>query len=71
MSQKPNNSRKYIQFTSIPFEMGAIILAGYKLGEYLDTQYPNDNHLYTVIGMLSAVFISMGYIIIRIRKLTK
>jgi len=66
---KPNNPRKFLQFTSIPFEMFAIIFAGYKLGAWLDIKYPNDNNLYLIISTLSAVFLAMFYIIWRVKKL--
>ncbi len=69
--QKPNNLRKYLQFTSIPFEMFIIIFAGYKLGDWLDSKYPNQNNLYTLIVTLSSVLIAMIYIIRRIQKISK
>ena len=66
-----DNRRKFLQFTSIPFEMFIIIFGGYKLGEWFDTKHPNDMALYTLIFSLLGVFIAMGYIIWRVRKLTK
>jgi len=72
MKQKNKfNRRKYIQFTSIPFEMFIIIFGGFKLGAWLDEKYPNDIALYTLIFSLIGVFTSMGYIVWRVRKLTK
>ena len=68
---KQNKRTKFLQFTSIPFEMFIIIFAAYKLGAWLDEKYPNENALYTVICMLSGVMLSMGYILIRVRKLTQ
>jgi membrane protein DedA with SNARE-associated domain len=71
--RQPNQSnlKKYLQFTSIPFEMGIIIYAGYLLGTKLDNNYPNENNIYMLTATLSAVFIAMFYIIWRVRKLTK
>ncbi len=72
MSPKNNiDKRKFLQFTSIPFEMFIIIFGGYKLGAWLDEKNPNDIALYTLIFSLVGVFTSMGYIIWRVRKLTK
>ena len=68
---KPNNTRRFLQFTSIPFEMFIIIFIGYKIGDWLDQKYPNEYSLYTLIGTLSAVLIAMIYIIRRIQKISK
>ena len=68
---KLNNSRKFLQFTSIPFEMFLIIFGGYKLGGWLDTKYPNDQNTYLIILSLSAVFIAMFYIMWRVKKILK
>ena len=68
---KPNNPRKFLQFTSIPFEMFLIIFGGYKLGAWLDTKYPNEQDIYLIISALSAVFIAMFYIMWRVKKLLK
>jgi len=68
---KPNNSRKFLQFTSIPFEMFLIIFAGYKFGAWLDVKYPNEQSIYLIISTLSAVFIAMFYIMWRVKKLLK
>ena len=65
------DKRKFLQFTSIPFEMFIIIFGGYKLGAWLDVKNPNDIALYTLIFSLVGVFTSIGYIIWRVRKLTK
>ena len=69
--QKPNNRRKFLQFTSIPFEMFLIIFGSYKLGAWLDEKHPNEYNLYTLIFSLAGVFLSMFYIILRVRKLNK
>jgi len=69
--QKPNNRNKFLQFTAIPFEMFIIIFGAYKLGAYLDIIYPNDTMFYTIICMLVGVILSMVYILIRVKKLTK
>ena len=68
---KPNNPRKFIQFTSIPFEMFLIIFGGYKLGTWLDSKYPNEQNIYLIISTLSAVFLAMFYILWRVKKLSK
>ena len=66
-----NNGKKFAQLTSIPIEMLVIILGGYKLGAWLDTKYPNENNIYTIVVTLSAVFIAMIRIIMRVQRLSK
>jgi membrane protein DedA with SNARE-associated domain len=51
--------------------MGIIIFTGYYFGNWLDNKYHNDNNLYMLIATLSAVFLSMAYIVWRIHKITK
>ncbi len=66
---KKNIAKKILRFTSIPFEMFIIIFGFYKLGKYIDIKYPNENSVYSIIFILTGVFISMGYIIWRVKKL--
>ncbi len=68
---KPNNLRKFLQFTSIPLEMFIIIFGGYKLGDWLDIKYSNDQDLYLIISTLSAVFVAMFYVMWRVKKILK
>ena len=66
---KPNNPRRFLRLTAIPFEMFIIIFGGYKLGAWLDEKYPNENYIYTLIVTLIAVFLAMAYIIRKVQKL--
>ena len=66
---KPNNPRRFLRLTAIPFEMFIIIFGGYKLGAWLDEKYPNENYIYTLIATLIAVFLAMAYIIRKVQKL--
>jgi len=69
--QKNKKARRFLQLTSIPFEMFIIIFAGFKLGMWLDGKYPNENQLYTLIFTVLAVFLAMAYIIRKVQKITK
>ncbi len=73
MEHKKINKRakNFVQLTSIPVEMLVIILAGYKLGNWLDEKYPNENSLYTIIATLSGVFIAMIRVVMRVQRLSK
>jgi hypothetical protein len=51
--------------------MFAIIAAGTFVGYKLDEKYPNQHNLYTLIGSLSSVIISIIYIIRRIIAISK
>jgi len=66
-----NNKKRFLQFTSIPFEMFIIIFVGYRIGNWLDEKYVNEDLLYTTIITLSSVLIAIIYIIRRIQKISK
>ncbi|MEX6626831.1 AtpZ/AtpI family protein [Tenacibaculum pacificus] len=70
-NKKKKPLSKYIRFTSIAFQMGLTIYLGNKLGEWLDTQYVNENQLYTKICTLVAVFGAMFSVILQVSKLSK
>jgi hypothetical protein len=69
LPKKPNNPRRFVRLTAIPFEMFMIIFGGYKLGAWLDEKYPNDNYIYTLISTVTAVILAMVYIIRKVQKL--
>jgi len=69
LPKKPNNARRFVRLTAIPFEMFIIIFGGYKLGAWLDEKYPNDNYIYTLIATVTAVILAMAYIIRKVQKL--
>jgi len=56
----------YAKFSGIAIQMFVIIALGTFLGYKLDESYPNKHHLYTLILSLSAVIISIVYVIRRI-----
>jgi len=47
------------------------IFGGYKLGEWLDTKYPNPDNLYTIIFSFVAIMLAMGLIIYRVKRIFK
>ena len=69
--KKQNNKKRFLQFTSIPFEMFIIIFVGYRIGNWLDEKYVNEDLLYTTIITLLSVMIAIIYIIRRIQKISK
>ena len=66
-----NNKKRFLQFASIPFEMFIIIFVGYRIGNWLDEKYVNEDLLYTTIITLLSVMIAIIYIIRRIQKISK
>ena len=61
----------YAKYSSIAIQMFGIIAAGTFIGFKLDEKYPNEHNLYTLAGSLSAVIISIIYIIRRIIAISK
>ncbi len=71
-SQKQKKSlNNYAKFSSLAFQMFAIIGLGSFLGVKLDEFYPNQHNLYTLILSLSSVLISIYYVIRRIISSSK
>lgn len=61
-----NKLSAYAKYSSIGFQMFAIIGIGTFLGVKLDAYYSNNNNLYTIILSLISVIISIVYVIKRI-----
>ncbi|HBK71402.1 MAG TPA: hypothetical protein DDZ39_07090 [Flavobacteriaceae bacterium] len=72
MSKKEKGQlNNYAKFSSLAFQMFAIIGLGSFVGVKLDEYYPNQHNLYTLILSLSSVLISLYYIIRRIISSSK
>jgi ATP synthase protein I len=56
-SKKKNS--KWLSLINIPIQMGAIIFLFYKLGFWLDKNYPNDKIYYFKILTIVGVFLAM------------
>ena len=65
--KKPPN--KFLIFTSIGLEMGITIYLSIKLGKWLDLKYPKDFKLYTMIGTIFGIAISLYLINKKLQKL--
>lgn len=71
-TQKPKGQlNTYARFSGLAIQMLTIIGAGTYIGYKLDENYPNQHNLYTTIGSLSAVILSLVYIIRRIIAASK
>jgi len=67
--KKPLN--KYIVFSSIVFQMGITIAIGAFFGQWLDSKYPNEYSLYTVIFSLLGVFGSLYMVINKVSSFSE
>jgi hypothetical protein len=62
MTDKNPNSKKtnkWLALINIPIQMGAIIFLSYKLGFWLDENYPNDTIFYYKVVTMLGVFLAM------------
>lgn len=75
--QKPNQRKdkpgksplqQYVFYSSLGFQMLAIILGGALLGDWLDDKYQVQNRLFTIGCSLAAIFIAL---FITLRKLLR
>ncbi|AEH00913.1 AtpZ/AtpI family protein [Lacinutrix sp. 5H-3-7-4] len=70
MDRKPKKQLSpYIRFTTVAFQMGAIIWLGNLLGEWLDTKYQTTYWENTIT--LLAVFSAMYLVISQVLKISK
>lgn len=58
--ENPKKQRnKYLQLTSIGFQMGITVYLFAQFGKWLDTKYPHEKQVYTFICVIIAVAISV------------
>ena len=67
--QKPNN--KWLELINIPAQMGIIIFGFYKLGEYLDNNYPNKTIYYFKVLIMVGVALSLYNVYRQVNKIGK
>lgn len=63
--------QKWAIFTSIAFQMGAVIAGGVFLGVWLDKKYPNQYKAYTVIFSLLGVFAGIYLVVKQLNDINK
>ncbi len=72
--QKPLKEKgfnSYARFTSIVFQMIAIIFVGTFVGMKLDEKFPNENNWFTIALAFSAVILSVVIVIRNINAASK
>lgn len=66
LQKKKERLNSYARFSSLAFQMLAIIIVGTFVGVKLDEKFPNEHNLYTLALSLSSVIIAIVYVIRRI-----
>lgn len=64
-----NNFNKYIQLTGVAFQMGITIYLGVFVGKKIDAHYGNSSKLFTIIGTLLALLLSIYSLINQLKRI--
>lgn len=64
-----NNFNKYIQLTGVAFQMGITIYLGVFIGKKIDAHYGNSGKLFTIIGTLLALLLSIYSLINQLKRI--
>lgn len=64
-----NNFNKYIQLTGVAFQMGITIYLGVFFGKKIDTSLGNANKLFTIIGTLLALVLSIYSLVNQLKRI--
>jgi ATP synthase protein I len=70
-NQDKKNNTKWLSLINIPIQMGIIIFLFYKLGFWLDTNYPNQKVFYYKLLTMIGVFIAMYNVYIQVKNIDK
>ena len=70
-SKPPKSYNKWLDLITIPAQMGIIIFIFYKLGIYLDNNYPSNTLYYYKILTLVGVALSLYNVIRQVNKIGK
>lgn len=69
--ESKRKNRKWLSLINIPIQMGAIIFLFYKLGFWLDKNYPNDKIYYFKVLTIVGVFLAMYNVNRQISEINK
>ncbi len=70
-NQDKNNNTKWLSLINIPIQMGIIIFLFYKLGFWLDTNYPNQKVIYYKLLTMVGVFIALYNVYRQVKNINK
>ncbi len=73
MEKQPKKKQlnKYLQLTSIVFQMGVTIYVGAYLGKKLDAHFNPSKKMFTLIGTLLALLISLYNVLNQVKKINE
>ena len=69
---KPNKKKqlnRYIQLTGVAFQMGITIYLGAYFGKKLDAHFQTSTKIFTIIGTLLAMVISIWSVLAQLKKI--
>lgn len=66
---EPRKANKWLVLINIPIQMGLIIFLSFKLGEWLDINYPSDKIYYSKLITVLGVFIALYSVIKQVNRL--
>ncbi len=71
--KKPSDSplRQYAQYTSLGFQMLAVILVGVFIGKYLDGKFPNEKSIWTMVCVFVAVVMALVGVVVKLVRENK
>lgn len=69
-SPKKSTLRHAAALTGVAFEMGIIIYLAVQGGTWLDTQYPNEHRIFTLIATLLGVVVSIWVVLQQLKRIT-
>jgi ATP synthase protein I len=70
-NQDKKNNTKWLSLINIPIQMGIIIFLFYKLGFWLDANYPSPKVFYYKLLTMTGVFIAMYNVYRQVKSIDK
>jgi len=67
--RKKRQLNRYIQLTGVAFQMGITIYLGAYFGKWLDAHFQTSNKIFTIIGTLFAMVVSIWSVLIQLKKI--
>ncbi len=67
--QKKKQLNRYIQLTGVAFQMGITIYLGVYFGKWLDEHFQTSNKIFTIIGTLVAMVVSIWSVLAQLKKI--
>ena len=67
--QKKKQLNRYIQLTGVAFQMGITIYLGAYFGKWLDAHFQTSSKIFTIIGTLLAMVVSIWSVLIQLKKI--